>query len=89
MLGTHENVIPVLDAYMESLQRLRNAIEDGDEKAVTEYLERIAKAYEKWLTERAKADWQTVETADVGESFGERLSHMFMGNIMERVKKRK
>lgn len=88
-LGNHENVIPVLDAYMESLQRLRNSIEDGDEKAVTEYFERNAKAYDKWLTERAKADWQTVETADVGESFGERLSHMFMGNIMDRVKKRK
>jgi prephenate dehydrogenase len=87
-LGNRASVVRTIDAYMESLQRLRDAIENADARSVHEYLENVVKAHEHWLAERTKADWQTVESME-SQSFGERLSHMFVGNIMERAKKRK
>lgn len=87
-LVNRENTVRVLDVYMASLQRLRDQIELGDASSVAEFLEDAVKARDRWLNERTRADWQTVETAEV-QSFGDKLSHMFLGNIMERTKKRK
>ena len=87
-LVNRENIVRVLDVYMASLQRLRDQIQEDDGKAVAEFLEDAVKARERWLSERTRADWQTLESPKV-ESFGDKLSHMFVGNIMERTKKRK
>jgi prephenate dehydrogenase len=87
-LVNRENTVRVLDTYMASLQRLRDQIKQGDDKSVAEFLADAVKARDRWLTERTRADWQTVESAEV-QSFGDKLSHMFLGNIMERTKKRK
>ncbi len=87
-LGNRESVMRVLDTYMASLLKLRDAIEDGDEKAVTEFLENAVKARDVWVADRARADWQTLEPAE-SQSFGDKLSHMFLGNMMERTKKKK
>jgi prephenate dehydrogenase len=87
-LVNRENIVRVLDVYMASLQRLRDQIQEGDGKAVAEFLEDAVKARDRWLSERTRADWQTLENPKV-ESFGDKLSHMFIGNIMERTKKRK
>ncbi len=87
-LGNRENTVRVLDAYMTSLQRLRDDIEEGDRQQVVEFLEDAVKARARWLNERAKADWQTIESVS-DQSFGDRLGHMFMGSMMERMKKRK
>jgi len=89
-LGNRENTLRVLDAYMTSLQKLRDEVERGDDKSVTEFLDDAVKARDRWLNERTKADWQNItqEKAD-SSSFGERLNHMFLGKLMERNKKRK
>ena len=87
-LVNRENTVRVLDAYMASLQRLRDQIQQGDDKLVAEFLEDAIKAHDRWLDERTKADWQRPESAEV-QSFGDKLSHMFIGNLMERTKKRK
>jgi len=89
-LGNRENTLRVLDAYMISLQKLRDEIERGDDKSVTEFLDDAVKARDRWLNERTKADWQNIaaEKTD-SSSFSERLNHMFLGRLMERNKKRK
>lgn len=87
-LANRENTVRVLDVYMASLQKLRDQIQQGDDKSVAEFLEDAVKARDRWLNERTRADWQTFEGAEV-QSFGDKLSHMFLGNIMERTKKRK
>ena len=87
-LVNRENTVRVLDAYMASLQRLRDQIQEGDDKSVAEFLEDAVKAHDRWLEERTKADWQRVETTPV-ESFGDKISHLFLGNVMQRTKKRK
>ena len=87
-LVNRENTVRVLDTYMASLQRLRDQIQQGDGKSVAEFLEDAVKARDRWVNERTRADWQTVEGAQV-ESFGDKLGHMFLGGAMERMKKRK
>ena len=87
-LANRENTVRVLDVYMASLQRLRDQIQEGDGKSVAEFLEDAVKARHRWLNDRTRADWQTIESTPV-QSFGDKLSHMFLGNIMERTKKRK
>ena len=87
-LGNRENVVRMIDTYMISLQKLRDGIDKNDNKAVIEFLEDAVKARDRWLSERARADWQEIESAE-SQSFGDKLSHMFLGSIMERTKKKK
>src|SRR5687767_7927337 len=89
-VGNRESVLRVLDAYMSSLQKLRDEVERGDDKSVTEFLDDAVKARNRWFNERTKADWQNIaaEKTD-SSSFSERLNHMFLGRLMERNKKRK
>jgi prephenate dehydrogenase len=87
-LENRANVVRMLDTYMASLQKLRNDLEDGDAKAVVEFLESANQGRDRWLNERTKAEWQTIDQAEV-QSFGDKMSHLFLGGILERARKRK
>jgi len=57
---------------------------------VIEFLEDAVKARDRWLSDRTHADWQNMEQAKSNaQSFGDRLSRMFVGSIIERTKKKK
>jgi prephenate dehydrogenase len=90
-LANRENVVRVLDAYMESLRELRDKIVEGDDKSVATFLDDAVKARDRWLHERTRADWQNLSQGQQMDSapFGERLSRMFLGRLGERGKKRK
>jgi prephenate dehydrogenase len=89
-LGNRENVVRMIDTYMASMQKLREGIEKGDDKSVVEFLEDAVKARDRWLSERTNADWQALERSQAdAQSFGDKLTHMFLGNMMERNKKKK
>jgi len=89
-LANRENTVRVLDSYIASLQKLRDQITNGDGKSVSAFIESAVKARDLWLHERTKADWHSVEQSKSdGQSFGDKLSQMFLGSIMQRVKKRK
>jgi len=89
-LGNRENVVRMLDTYIVSLQKLRDGINDGDNKSVIEFLEDAVKARDRWFSERTNADWRTMEQAKPEtQSFGDKLGRMFLGNMMERSKKKK
>jgi len=89
-LGNRENVLRVIDIYMASLDKLRDSIDKGDNKSVIEFLEDAVKARDRWLSERTHADWQNMtQNKSDAQSFGDRLSRMFVGSIIERTKKKK
>ena len=89
-LGNRDNVLRVIDAYMASLEKLRDGIEQNDTKSVVEFLEDAVRARDRWLNERTHADWQNNEQAKSdAQSFGDRLSRMFVGSALERAKKKK
>lgn len=88
-LKNRENVVRVIDVYMASLKELRDKISAGDETSVATFLEDAFKARARWLTDRAKADWEGIEKEKPNvPSFGERLNHMFMGRFTDRSKKK-
>ena len=89
VLGNRENVTRILDAYMASLQKLRDDINSGDDQSVAEFIEDAVKARDRWLHERTRADWQNPVTETDSTPFGERLNQMIFGNLMSRNKKRK
>ena len=88
-VGNRESVLRVLDAYMSSLQKLRDDIDQGNDDSVTEFLEDAVKARDRWLHERTRADWQNPGTPTDSTTFGERMNHMIFGKLMDRNKKRK
>jgi prephenate dehydrogenase len=91
-LGNRESILRVIDTLMVSLHQLRDAIHDGDDKALNEFLAGSLKAREQWMQDRIRADWSKNEKAEDAtgkvESFGERLNHMFLGRFGERSGKR-
>jgi len=89
-LGNRENVVRMIDIYMSSLQKLRDGINAGDGKSVIEFLDDAVKARDRWLSERTNADWQRIEQVQAEpQSFGDKLGRMFLGNMMDRSKKKK
>jgi prephenate dehydrogenase len=90
VMATRENSVRVLDAYLASLQTLRDQIEAGDEAGVSSYLEGAVRARDLWIHERTRADWHGAEQAKINsESLGNRMSQMFLGNLFGRDKKKK
>ena len=89
-LGNRKNVLRVIDTYIASLEKLRDSIDKGDNESVVEFLEDAVKARDRWLSERTRADWQNMEQSKAEtQSFGDRLSRMFVGSVLERAKKKK
>jgi prephenate dehydrogenase len=88
-LGNRENVIRVLDAYIASLQNLRDDIKSGDDQSVAEFIGDAVKARDRWLHERTRADWQNTVTETDSTPFGERVNQMIFGKWMNRNKKPK
>jgi prephenate dehydrogenase len=88
-LKNRENVVRVLDAFIASLKELRDKIHAGDDASVATFLEDAFRARDRWLKDRTKADWDAVEKERPNvPSFGERMSHMFMGRFNDRSKKK-
>ncbi len=89
-LANRGNTVRVLDELIASLQNLRERIAEADGEGVIEYLEASAKARDRWFNERSKAEWETASRSkQASESFGDRLSQMFVGNLFGRDKKKK
>jgi len=89
-LGNRVNVLRMIDAYMVSLEKLRDGIEKEDHNSVIEFLEDAVKARDRWLSERTNANWQTIEqNKGESQSFGDKISRMFLGNMVDRSKKKK
>ncbi|RIK31351.1 MAG: hypothetical protein DCC56_03975 [Anaerolineae bacterium] len=89
-LANGANAVRVLDEYIASLKDLRERIAGSDSAGVTEFLEDAAKARDRWLNERFRADWQAAEQpAQSSETLGDRLSRFFTGNLFSRDNKKK
>jgi len=89
-LENRESVVRLIDAYMASLQKLRDGIDAENEQEVLEFLQDAVAARDRWITDRFSAEWKdTGQDTSTAGSFGDRMSHMFLGNLMERTRKKK
>lgn len=88
-LASRENSLRALDAYMASLQKMRDHIAAGEGVALTGFLEDALKARDRWFHDRTRADWNAVPQKDGDAvSFGEKMNQMFLGGLFSRNKKR-
>lgn len=88
-LENRESILRVIDTLAVSLQQLRDAISDSDNKALNEFLAGAMKARNQWIQERNRADWSKNEASDANvETLAQRLNHMFLGRLAERGNKR-
>lgn len=88
-LSNRDNVVRALDGYIEALRDLRDGIERADEKSVSLHLARAFQGHERWLAERASAQWLKEGREQAGDfpTFGERVQHIFVGGAAaERMK---
>jgi len=88
VLASRFSVVHALDLLMVSLKGLRDDIEKGDEKSVAERLDNAFASRERWLDERAAAEWLK-EGGDVMEApdTGTQLRQILFGsNAFDRNK---
>lgn len=91
VLANPQAATHALDRLMDALAELRDEIESGDGKAVSDRLQRAFDARERWLNERSAAEWLSEggEAPDL-PNVGEQVMQMFFGNrIIDRNKKKK
>jgi prephenate dehydrogenase len=89
-LSNRARMVHALDMLMESLQELRDAIQAGDEQAITAGLEDAFDSRERWLEERTTADWLKEGGDAAGlPNVGEQLMQSFFGSrIIDRFKRK-
>ncbi len=73
-----ENVLRALDSVMAALRHLQQAIEQGDEAALQEQIQRAHEGRRRWLADRERNDWlgEELSAADI-KSVGEQVRYMF------------
>ena len=91
VLENRENVVRLLNAYISSLLRLRDEINNNDRHALSERLETALSGRIRWFNERLAADWLQREGPPLdAPSFGDRMNQIFFGSMVaERPKPRK
>lgn len=60
-LNGSDNVQRVLGSLIATLQAIRLELEEGDQEALSERLERAYRGHEQWWKDRQKADWAAEE----------------------------
>lgn len=90
-LENRENMVRVLNAYITSLVKLRDEIEEGDREGLLDQLESNLRGRLRWFDERFAAEWLQREGPSMDTpSFGDRVNQMFFGSLIsERPKTRK
>lgn len=83
-LANRDNLLRLLDGYVEALQGLRGEIEDNDRAALSARLHAVQKKAHAWLAERHLEKYTPAETPASAEtlsspSLGERVRQMFLG----------
>jgi prephenate dehydrogenase len=85
LMQNRESILHKLNAVITSLFDLRESIESADESAVTDYLKQARAGRERWIDERASADWTQMKGEPIEtQSISERM----FGTLFSRSKKK-
>ena len=82
VLENRENVVRLLNAYIASLLKLRDEIEDDDRQSLLDQIENSWRGRIRWFDERYAAEWlgREAQSADT-PSFGDRVNQMLFGSM--------
>lgn len=87
-LANSVNTVRMIDSYIGSLIKIRDSLANSDSEGLTTLLEDAVRSRDLWLNERAKSEPETAHSPDA-ETFGNKLSRLFVGNLFSREKKKK
>jgi len=82
-LENRENVVRVINGYISSLLKLRDAIEAGNREALLDQLEGSLSGRTRWFNERLAAEWlqRAGEQMDI-PSFNDRVNQTLFGSLV-------
>jgi prephenate dehydrogenase len=86
--GNTANTVRLLDAAIQSMQRLREALAADEGSQFTSLLNRQVDARLAWWRERERADWSQERTPDEMLSASESMRRVFLGGFGKRPKDR-
>jgi prephenate dehydrogenase len=90
VLENRENVVRLLNAYISSLLRLRDEINENDRDTLSERLEAALSGRIRWFNERLAADWLQGEGPQVDiPTFGDRVNQTLFGSMISERRPRK
>lgn len=82
VMENRENVVRLLNTYIISLLKLRDAIEENDREGLLDQLENNWRGRIRWFDERHAAEWLNKEGQPVDSpSFGDRVNQMLFGSM--------
>jgi prephenate dehydrogenase len=84
-LNNSANAVRMLDAAMQSMQALREALASGDEAALSRLMDHLVDARLTWWREREKSDWSTEPAPEIPSS-SQSFRQMIIGNWGKREK---
>lgn len=88
VIQNRENILQKLDAMITSLVELRYDIEDGNEKALKDRLQKAQDGRQDWLKERSAASWMEAKREPVEKiSMSERLLGTFFSKPKDKKEK--
>jgi prephenate dehydrogenase len=79
-----ENLLRRLDMFLESLQTLRQWLQERDEEALADAYRSAAERRVHWLQERQKGTWGDRPELPEVPGFGEQLGRAFFGGLVRR-----
>jgi len=79
-----ENVVRVIDNYIQSLTVIRQAVLDGDQETLEKLLNGAVKGRDGWLSERYKGEWDKPASNTELPSAGESIGRLFLGGLIRK-----
>jgi hypothetical protein len=83
-IANKENVVRVIDNYIQSLTAMRQAVLNEDQETLEKLIEGSVKGRESWLSERYKGEWDKPASNTELPSAGEAIGRMFLGGLIRR-----
>lgn len=82
--ANRDNLLRRLDMLVEELGRVRQWLDEGDHEALLKACGEAAKARERWLKERAAAEWEEVPASAEIPTSQEQLGRFLFGGLTRR-----
>jgi len=76
-LLNRENLLRLIDDYMETLQEVRNHLAAQDQEQLKTFLDQAVKARNAWWQQRQKGDWETPPATVEIPSAGQVIARLF------------
>lgn len=83
-LDSREELVRHINGFIKSLTTMRDLVQDSDRDSLAALLEDKAAAYEQWINQRHKQNWDADKTRLTTPSFGDTMGGAMFGGFFRR-----